>query len=284
MNRRQFLVYAAATATICTTCRSVLADWPGQDGSSDDGGTSGWPELPDRDVSSDDPSMGTNSRVSTVRFEGCNLLSTSRQGGISRSAFRTNSGFGARFDRAFYEEVGNLNRLTGLSPSFAFYNDGSSRNAFASSTDVIYGRSPHGAIGLGVNLLGQFMKMDTVNPSHNAAILEAVFVHEWAHIAQYAARLRSSRVKHKELMADFMAGWYIGYGIARGKDWDVRPGMQGVYSMGDTNFNDPQHHGTPRERLAAYDAGINFVRYAVARGQLPDFMAAFHYAAQDYVR
>ena len=194
------------------------------------------------------------------------------------------SGFGSRFDQAFYEEIGNLIRLTGVSPSFAFYNDGTSLNAFASSVDVIYGRSPYGAIALGVNLLRHFMEMDTVNPTHNAAILEAVFVHEWAHIAQFAFGVGSSRVKYRELMADFMAGWYIGYGMARGKPWDVRPGMQGVYSMGDTNFNDPQHHGTPRERLAAYDAGINFVKYSVERGQLPDFGTAFRYAVRDYIR
>ena len=278
MDRRLFLAYMAATAASCAGHRSAFADWPGQ-GAGNGSNNSGWPGLSGGSVSDGDPPVHTN-----FRFEGCNLVATARDGNLMRPNFLPTSGFGQRFDQAFHEEFENLQRLSRLGPSCAFFNDRESKNAFASSTDVIHGRSPHGAIGLGVNLLGHFMAMPTVNPSHNAAILEAVFVHEWAHIAQFAYGVHARRIKYTELMADFMAGWYIGYGMARGKQWDVRLGMQGVYSIGDSNFNDPQHHGTPHERLAAYDAGINFVAHALQRRQLPDFMTAFRYAVQDFIR
>jgi hypothetical protein len=53
-----------------------------------------------------------------------------------------------------------------------------------------------------------------------------------------------------ELEADAFSGFYMGVG--KSYSWgSIDNYFSGVASFGDYNFNDPSHHGTPQERLAA---------------------------------
>ena len=167
---------------------------------------------------------------------------------------------------------------------------------------------------MGVRLIQEFLRLPTPNPQTNTLCIQAALVHEWAHIAQFNYGVRGSRVKYTELMADFIAGWYLGYKDAfTGAGSDPTAPMLGMASVGDTNFNSPGHHGTPQERYGAYLAGFNFVKSGggggigggvlggfftggagayggsgygggYGRAQPPHFRTAFHHAAQKFIR
>jgi len=72
-----------------------------------------------------------------------------------------------------------------------------------------------------------------------------------------------------ELQADYIAGWYIG----RRRKWvpltssqrSIQTIMRSFYAKGDYELNEPSHHGTPEERVAAISAG-----YANAELRIPD--------------
>ena len=201
-----------------------------------------------------------------------------------------------------------------MQPSLAFLDDMQSKNAAAFREDVISQRSRHGAVALGVRLIQEFLELPTVNPVENALCIQAALVHEWAHIAQFNYGIQASQVKFMELMSDFIAGWYLGYKDAfSGGQSDPTSPMLCMASVGDTNFNDPAHHGTAKERFGAYRAGFQFVNGGGGGGvgggirsgffggggayggggygggygnsaQPPHFRAAFEHAARKYIR
>ena len=300
MNRREFLhhfsIYLLTTSATCGMGRAACAQWPGQGGDSTNG-DSGWP------IGARHGEQGVDARF---RIEGCSLSGDL----ANRFNFIRSSGI-PQIDQATVSEVRNLAGVTGLHPSFAFLDDKRAKNAFAIKQDIINGRSPHGAVAMGVRLIQDFLELPTLNRYSNSLCIQAALVHEWAHIGQFTYGVRASRIKHTELMADFMAGWYVGYKDAMtGRQSDVSSAMLGMFSLGDTNFSSPGHHGTPRERLEAYTSGVLFVRQGTGGGfdggggmaggflhdgglnvgggygrpQPPDFATAFNYAAQTYIR
>ena len=303
MNRRQFLhnfgAYLAATSAACATCRSAF----------------GWLEEIEQPASkspswvdtSPQPSAGQESG-GAYRLEGCSL----RGDLANQFRFLPSSGI-PQIDLAMFQEANYLVQVTGMQPSLAFLDDLESKNAFAINQDIITGLSPHGAVAMGVRLIQEFLQLPTPNPMTNSLCIQAALVHEWAHIAQFNYGVDASQTKYTELMADFIAGWYLGYKDAfAGAQSDPTAPMLGMASVGDTNFNSPGHHGTPQERFGAYLAGFRFVKggggggigggihggfftgggiYGMGnygggygRTQPPHFRAAFQYAAQQYVR
>lgn len=307
MNKRQFLrhfsAYIAATSAICMSARSAVGwlDDIEQPGSDDPPWVDTQPDVPRRQ----EPGGGDGD---AYRLEGCALSGDF----ANRFRFLASSGI-PQIDQATFQEANNLARVTGMQPSLAFLDDLASKNAFAIRQDIIAGRSPHGAVAMGVRLIQEFLRLPTPNPITNTLCIQAALVHEWAHIAQFNYGVRASRVKHTELMADFIAGWYLGYKDAfAGVQSDPTAPMLGMASVGDTNFNSPGHHGTPQERFGAYLAGFNFVRggggggigggarsgffagggpygdggFGGGRGwiQPPHFNVAFRHAASQYLR
>ncbi len=90
--------------------------------------------------------------------------------------------------------------------------------------------------------------------------------HEWAHNVQqelgwFAQGRGLTTVAPFELQADCMAGtWaYAVYQRGRIDDNDVAEAVNTAYAVGDFDINNPQHHGTPRQRarawLRGYDSG-----------------------------
>ena len=79
--------------------------------------------------------------------------------------------------------------------------------------------------------------------------------------------LTDATVRRNELMADHFAGCCLafivsgGRRIERGKIDRNKPSVQSAFqlmsSRGDFNFNNPNHHGTPSERLEAFDWGYD---------------------------
>ncbi len=301
MNRRQFIrhfgVYLAATSATCATCLTAFAQWPGSDNSQPN--DNGWPST--------DNSSNLGESASGYQLEGCSLKGN-LDGLNNRMRFLQSSG-NRNIDQGVFGEANILLQVTGLQPSLAFLDDSNGKNAFAMQEDAISRRSRHGAVAIGVRLIGDLLAMPSMNPANNTLSIQAVLVHEWAHIGQYAAGLGGHQGKGPELMADFVAGWYIGAkSRSAGTNVDISSAMVSMFSLGDTNFNSASHHGTPNERLAAYVNGAKYGTgagyggglgggygngmYGIQRfggGQgagngIPTFQAAFQLAAQTYMR
>ena len=66
-----------------------------------------------------------------------------------------------------------------------------------------------------------------------------------------------------EIVADFLAGWYMAR-RASAYPTDAIQGMRSLYRKGDYLFNNPQHHGTPSQRAAAFVAGTNYMQLPIS--------------------
>ena len=250
MNRRHFLThmsaYLAATSTLCGG--HAHAQWPGQD-TGDTPAADGWPSAT---TTTSQPGGVEPSQFGLV---GCSLTGSLNVGAHGMRFLRSSGN--PQFDRAAFEEANILAQVTGMQPSLAFLDDSKSPNAFAMSQDIISGRSPHGAVALGVRVIEK-----TLRETGDITAVGAIMVHEWAHIAQFAAGVRSRgpTVAPTELMADFIAGWFHGFRCAYAcQNADPRYAESGLASVGDYNTQSKGHHGTPRQRAQAYRDGYEFV-------------------------
>jgi len=88
-----------------------------------------------------------------------------------------------------------------------------------------------------------------------------IMAHEFAHIYQfnteYHQRLEQLdiTVKPIELHADFLAGYHLGLKRRSGTPMDIGAWMDGVYLLGDEEYERKDHHGTPEERRRAVRVG-----------------------------
>lgn len=94
--------------------------------------------------------------------------------------------------------------------------------------------------------------------------LAAVIAHEYAHNIQaelgiYRAHANARQVMPFELEADCMSGMWANDAYYRGtlESGDVEEAAATIAAVGDYEVNDPQHHGTPAERKAAWMLGYD---------------------------
>ena len=86
-------------------------------------------------------------------------------------------------------------------------------------------------------------------------------------------------------MADIMAGWAIGIYYDVGQDDRAlrrrySDAAQAMFDVGDYAFNSPNHHGTPRQRQAAFELGLSM--YSDANlGSVDDVFSLARLAAPD---
>jgi hypothetical protein len=157
----------------------------------------------------------------------------------------------ARLGRALVR----LAQAFGQRPGFGFYDDSRGKNAYAARRSIIPGT--WGTVFYGKNMFEEIMQK--ADDGGMAAL--TIVAHEFAHIAQFKAKADrklmedQTTVKRVELHADYLAGWYLGTlrrAEPRLKLWSAG---KTIYEIGDENFNDPNHHGTPDERVAASEKG-----------------------------
>lgn len=169
----------------------------------------------------------------------------------------TASSGNAETDRFLGRALARLASTFQVSPGFAFFDDGNSPNAYASSATLV-GNGP-GTVLMGMRLFGQLMAR-----RDSGITVIGVCAHEFAHIHQmsngYRGRLASlhATVKPVELHADFLCGYYMARRKAEHPGLDLRALALELYKRGDTQFANRQHHGTPEERLGALSAGYRF--------------------------
>lgn len=89
-----------------------------------------------------------------------------------------------------------------------------------------------------------------------------VIAHEWGHLVQYQlGRMDDRSLVDIEVEADCLAGVWSGHvGEVGGRisldEDDIREGATQMFLVGDYEFDNPGHHGTPEERFAAFTGGL----------------------------
>jgi hypothetical protein len=145
-------------------------------------------------------------------------------------------------------------------PGVTFFDDHEGPNALATADALIASTS-------GTVLLGRRLLTDELHqhPFGGGAIA-GIVAHEFAHILQYRARYyedlltkdKGGTVRCVELHADFMAGWFLG--LPSQSDFvtidSIDAFAESLYRRGDTDFTNPQHHGTYAQRYAAMLKGF----------------------------
>lgn len=156
-----------------------------------------------------------------------------------------------QLDRSLIAELLKVNRVFNVNPGYRYFDDERSPNAFAFKKSLIDGT--RGTVFFGVELI-----YSELSESYGGAAIAGIAAHEAAHVMQFysafAKRLvQGETAREIELHADYLAGYYFG-AIGR-SDRSIDAFGASLFSKGGYDFNDPQHHGTPDERLEAMHAG-----------------------------
>ncbi len=134
--------------------------------------------------------------------------------------------------------------------------------------------NPAGFILFGLNLTAT-----TIAREGTTLPLAGILAHEVAHQLQFAfgwMNTGAPTVRPTELEADAFSGFYMA--LAKGWAFDPRSGYNGplissyfntLASLGDTNFTNPNHHGTSQERVAAGLLGAQVAENAIRTGVAP---------------
>jgi hypothetical protein len=156
-----------------------------------------------------------------------------------------------KIDRAIIAELKKILKIFPIDPGFKFIDD-QSPNAFAIPDNVVAGTT--GTVFIGLRLINNEFSQS----EYGGVAVAGICAHECAHVYQmntgYMSALSGPTAKLVELHADYLAGFYLGKdGSHPSAHIDLF--AQSLYSRGDYNFNNRQHHGTPEQRLAAMQKG-----------------------------
>jgi hypothetical protein len=176
----------------------------------------------------------------------------------------------------FYKVKDFLNEKFGVRPALRPYDDRPSPNAIAIPEARFPNEGPDGTVLLGIGLVdeemrhgrGWSLKMGAPEPGEESLVV--ILAHEWGHILQFKAGMTPAGPWEMEPHADFLAGWFFGHHFG----WtaalpDIETAAKTMFEKGDTDFNNPAHHGQPQLRAVMVRAG-----YEAAQQGL-DVKAAF---------
>lgn len=111
---------------------------------------------------------------------------------------------------------------------------------------------------------------------------QAVLAHEWAHHIQFQNGYfdepvpgatppvtSAERTRYTELMADAMAAYYLTHATGGTlRQNRVEQFFRVFFEIGDCGFTDPNHHGTPNQRMAAARFGFDIADQAQKQGHV----------------
>jgi hypothetical protein len=157
------------------------------------------------------------------------------------------------FDQRFGQEIGLQSAFwSGLPTTVYLFNEGpGTKNAVS---------LPQRFILVGINLVN-----DAIISTGSDLPIAGVLAHEWGHQAQFTfgwMNAQTSTVRPTELEADAFSGYYM----AMAKGWagpQLNTYFNYLFLLGDYQFNDPGHHGTPNERVAAGTLGLSVANQAL---------------------
>lgn len=181
---------------------------------------------------------------------GCSLRSGAARSACSQVTKTLGDSFN---DTGYAHEIFNLTRAFSVQPGFFACLETGGPNAFATIDTVEPGT--RGSVFLGITLArGELQRTG----QYNNFTLPAILAHEVGHIVQFREGNRLA-TKLTELQADYLAGWYMANrdrGAAGWSETSVRQNLTAFFKLGDYDYNSPDHHGTPEERVAAIVAGF----------------------------
>jgi len=128
---------------------------------------------------------------------------------------------------------------------------------------------------------------------------QAVYAHEFGHQIQFkngydaetipgqnAETSDAELTRYTELMADAYSGYYLAHqNLGKTTNQQIRDAERAFFNLGDCAFDDPGHHGTPNQREASVDFGIEVANqggpvlsdqafHALFVAKYPDLIAA----------
>ena len=201
------------------------------------------------------PLYAASAPVPDSRFQGC-FLRAGSDDFLDKLTLRLSSN-DKEVDQVCVAAERNLRREFRVSPDTWFYDDETAPNAFATWL-LRRGFKGDGTVCLGLGLVRKVTRRNELNRRWKVR-LTAIMAHEWAHIVQYS---RGHRLpgKSTELHADFLAGWFLSRtGAAQDVSADKQrdEAMYRIFFLGDYNYGDPDHHGTPIERASVITQGFD---------------------------
>lgn len=113
---------------------------------------------------------------------------------------------------------------------------------------------------------------------------QAILAHEFGHQIQFQLNLFSpvatpENTRRTELMADAYAAYYLSHARGASMQWKrVQQFLQVYYNIGDCQFTNSGHHGTPEQRMAAAMWGYSIADSAQKQGHIlsaEEFTALF---------
>lgn len=174
-----------------------------------------------------------------------------------RPSERLSSTTGDReLDRSLGRALVRLSALFSERPGFGFVDDSGAPNAYATNQTLV--PRTWGTVCFGRSLFKDLMD----RYADKGLAVMAVAAHEFGHIAQFRSGvdrqlLRDQpTVKRVELHADFLSGYFLGVRKRQQPSISVWAAGHTLYQIGDYEFHDPNHHGTPDQRVAAAEAGF----------------------------
>jgi hypothetical protein len=177
-----------------------------------------------------------------------------------------NSSGDKTFDFALSKSLARMSDVFEVLPGFGFYDDHDDHNAYA--TPRVRLKNADGTVLFGKGLLRRLM---SGHESPEVAVA-AICAHEFGHILQFKRGLVRSLhseepIKQDELQADFFAGYFAGIRKLERPTFPAAVFALTQYNAGDNMINDPNHHGTKKERG---DAIVRGFQAAFEEGQLLD--------------
>ena len=181
-----------------------------------------------------------------VLTAGCSLA----RGVAATSETTARSGIG-KLDRALIAEVKKVDQIFKINPGYRFLRDDDRPNAYATPDTQVTGTS-------GTVLLGLTLMANELQTEYGGAAIAGIAAHEGGHILQFKSpeirsRLSGPTAQGFELHADFLAGYY--FSRTGRTEKSLVTFAESLFSKGDYQFNDPDHHGTPQQRVASMRAG-----------------------------
>lgn len=161
-------------------------------------------------------------------------------------------------DANIAHEANLMQEVFGVVPGLSYFVEPPAMggNAFATS-ERFFSPRHDGTVLMGMGLMQNEMNSPDGNGQHR---ITCVMAHEFGHIYQVTkSHLRNMPQTWRELHADFLAGWYIGYRSVEGLKIAVET-TDSLYVKGDYQYNDPNHHGLPGQRLIMTLEGWHFAR------------------------
>ena len=154
-------------------------------------------------------------------------------------------------DKTTAEELSFLASTFQVTPTFYYYDEGQTKNAFNSSKSIAGSQSKFGTIGLGLNLI-----REQISLGGSLTTIPIILAHEFAHTVARKYSLSLSD-KQNELFADYLTGVYLYHRNIKFKSTDLNSIFSSFDKMGNNDFNNVANHSSSLNRNKCLKQGYN---------------------------